>query len=102
MPGTNCDLSGGLANEADVRGLMWNSVGLWREEALLRTAIEALDGWYAALGADRGRIAALVTVGRLMARAALRREETRGSHARADFPSRDDVKFRIHLGDEIH
>ena len=102
VPGTNCDLSGGLANEADVRGLMWNSVGLWREEALLRTAIEALDGWYAALGADRGRIAALVTVGRLMARAALRREETRGSHARADFPSRDDVKFRIHLGDEIH
>ena len=48
---------------------------------------------------DRSRIAALVTVGRLMARAALRREETRGSHARADFPSRDDVKFRIHLGD---
>ena len=40
-------------------------------------------------------------VGRLMARAALRREETRGSHARADFPSRDDVKFRIHLGENI-
>ena len=85
-----------------VRGLMWNSVGLWREEALLRTAIEALDEWYAALGSDRGRVAALVTVGRLMARAALRREETRGSHARADFPSRDDVKFRIHLGDRIY
>jgi L-aspartate oxidase len=87
--------------EKDVRGLMWNSVGLWREEALLRTAIEALDEWYAALANDRSRIAALVTVGRLMARAALRREETRGSHARADFPSRDDVKFRIHLGDRI-
>lgn len=86
-------------NEADVRGLMWNSVGLWREEALLATAFEALDEWYAALGDDRGRVAALVTVGRLMARAALRREETRGSHARSDFPSRDDVKFRIHLGD---
>ena len=84
-----------------MRGLMWNSVGLWREEALLRTAIEALNDWYGALGDDRGRIAALVTVGRLMARAALRREETRGSHARADFPSRDDVKFRIHLGDRI-
>ncbi len=87
--------------EKDVRGLMWNSVGLWREEALLRTAVEALDEWYAALGDDRTRIAALVTVGRLMARAALRREETRGSHARADFPSRDDVKFRIHLGDRL-
>jgi L-aspartate oxidase len=90
-----------LPQEADVRGLMWNSVGLWREEALLRTAIEALDEWYAALGDDRGRVAALVTVGRLMARAALRREESRGCHARADFPSRDDVKFKIHLGDRI-
>jgi L-aspartate oxidase len=87
--------------ENHVRGLMWNSVGLWREAALLRTAVEALDEWYAALGTDRGRVAALVTVGRLMARAALRREESRGGHARADFPARDDIKFRIHLGDGI-
>ncbi|HEX4914770.1 MAG TPA: FAD-binding protein, partial [Vicinamibacterales bacterium] len=94
-------VSGGLPDEAHVRGLMWNSVGLWREEALLRTAVEALDEWYAALGGDRSRVAALVTVGRLMARAALRREETRGAHARADFPQRDDVRFRIHLGDQI-
>jgi L-aspartate oxidase len=94
---------GGQApDEKDVRGLMWNSVGLWREAALLQTAVEALDQWYAAIGSDRGRVAAMVTVGRLMARAALRREETRGSHARADFPSRDDVKFRIHLGDKIY
>jgi L-aspartate oxidase len=90
-----------VPGEEHVRGLMWNSVGLWREEALLRTAVEALDEWYAALGDDRSRIAALVTVGRLMARAALRREESRGCHARADFPARDDVKFRIHLGDRI-
>jgi L-aspartate oxidase len=90
-----------LPEEADVRGLMWNSVGLWREQALLQTAVEALDEWYTALGSDRSRVAALVTVGRLMARAALRREETRGCHARADFPARDDVKFRIHLGDQI-
>jgi L-aspartate oxidase len=110
VPGTNFRLpdeavrlrqgyGGQTPAEEDIRGLMWNSVGLWREEALLRTAVEALDEWYLALGDDRSRLAALVTVGRLMARAALRREETRGCHARADFPSRDDVKFRIHLGD---
>ncbi|MBY0494025.1 MAG: L-aspartate oxidase [Cyanobacteria bacterium] len=104
VPGTRRRLDrhrvpGTRLREADVRGLMWNSVGLWREAALLQTAVEALDDWYAALGNDRSRIAALVTVGRLMARAALRREESRGSHARADFPSRDDVKFKIHLGD---
>jgi len=103
VPGTGFDRSnsvpGTVPDERHVRGLMWNSVGLWREAALLQTAVEALDGWYGALGADRSRVAALVTVGRLMARAALRREESRGSHARADFPSRDDVKFRIHLGE---
>ena len=92
---------GRLPEESHVRGLMWNSVGLWREEALLTTAVEALDEWYDAVGDRRDRLAALVTVGRLMARAALRREETRGCHARADFPKRDDVRFRIHLGDRI-
>ena len=96
VPGTT------LPDEAHVRGLMWNSVGLWREAALLQTAVDAFDDWYGALGEDRGRVAALVTVGRLMARAALRREESRGCHARADFPARDDVKFQIHLGDQIH
>ena len=89
----------GLPREDDARTVMWNSVGLWRTRDELRKAIEAFDGWYAALGANRSRLASIITVGRLMARAALRREETRGSHARADFPSRDDVKFRIHLGD---
>jgi L-aspartate oxidase len=92
----------GTPHEHDARTVMWNAVGLWRDRAGLEQAIAALDGWYAALGADRGRVASIITVGRLMARAALRREETRGSHARADFPSRDDVKFRIHLGDTIH
>jgi L-aspartate oxidase len=92
----------GIPHEDDVRTVMWNAVGLWRDRAGLDQAIAALDGWYAALGSSRDRAAAIITVGRLMARAALRREETRGSHARSDFPSRDDVKFRIHLGDTIH
>ena len=102
VPVRSKSVTGIVPDEAGVRGLMWNSVGLWREGALLQTAVEALDEWYGALGTDRSRIAALVTVGRLMARAALSREESRGCHARADFPSRDDVKFRIHRGDRIH
>ena len=91
-----------LPAEDDVRSLMWNAVGLLRDGAGLQIALERLDGWYAALGSERGRIASLVTVGRLMAHAALRREETRGGHARADFRRRDDVKFRIHFGERIH
>jgi L-aspartate oxidase len=81
---------------------MWNAVGLLRDGAGLQIAVERLDAWHAALGGDRGRLASLVTVGRLIAHAALRREETRGGHARTDFRLRDDVKFRIHFGERIH
>ena len=104
VPG-NADASSfppGIPAPAAVRSLMWQQVGLWREREGLRAAIAALGGWRQALEGRRDPIASLVTVGWLMARAALWREETRGGHARADFPARDDVKFKIHLGDAIH
>ena len=95
-------------SEGDVRALMWRSVGLTREDASLGAAESQLESWYRALepyvekgGMDqaRWRLASIVTVGWLIARAALRREETRGGHARSDFPARDDVNFRIHLAE---
>jgi L-aspartate oxidase len=42
-----------------------------------------------------------LTVARLMARAALRREESRGAHFRADVPERDDVHWRKHVAETI-
>ncbi|MGH9238920.1 MAG: L-aspartate oxidase, partial [Vicinamibacterales bacterium] len=47
------------------------------------------------------RVASLTTVGFLIARAALRREETRGGHFRADFPDRDDIHFQRHFADAL-
>lgn len=41
----------------------------------------------------------LTTVALLVARGALRREESRGGHFRADFPTRDDIHFRVHLAE---
>ena len=50
--------------------------------------------------AEEWRQANLVTVARLVARAALRREESRGGHFRADFPERDDLHWKIHVVDQ--
>ncbi|MFA5908231.1 MAG: L-aspartate oxidase [Vicinamibacterales bacterium] len=98
---------GGLIEDS-VRELMWNSVGLLRDGAALEAANDQLDAWYDAitrrveaggLSPSEWRLASIVTVGRLMARAALRREETRGGHARSDFPARDDVNFKVHIAE---
>jgi L-aspartate oxidase len=93
---------------ADVQDLLWQAAGLMRERAVLERAVARLGGWHAAVvaaqsaaPADRElhRVASLVTVGHLIARAALRREESRGGHFRADFPKRDDIHWRKHIAD---
>jgi L-aspartate oxidase len=85
-----------------VRDLMWRSVGLFRDRDGLERAVAALDGSARRSPPstpDEYRHLNLVTVARLIARAALRREESRGGHFRADFPERDDRRWRIHIVD---
>jgi L-aspartate oxidase len=79
----------------DVRDLMWKEVGLFRSRDGLAAACAALAGPPAA--PDDPILANLIQVARLMAAAALRREESRGSHFRADFPARDDLHWQIHV-----
>jgi L-aspartate oxidase len=78
-----------------VGSIMWTEVGLSREASSLRDAIAQLD-------AARTTHSPLATVGWLIARAALRREESRGGHYRADFPARDDIHWRIHFSEQMH
>jgi L-aspartate oxidase len=92
----------------DVRELMWHHVGLVRTRDELIAATGQLALWQQTTGRalaqrpdDEGlrRVASLVTVGYLIARAALRREESRGGHFRADFPKRDDIHWQKHIAD---
>jgi len=97
--------AGGLTREA-IRDLMWRSAGLFRTRDGLSALVEALDRAAGAASdvdtAEACRHRTLVTVARLIARAALRREESRGGHFRADFPQRDDLHWKVHLVDQHH
>jgi L-aspartate oxidase len=90
-----------LAMDRDaVRDLMWRNAGLFRTREKLLEAVETLDRASASSSsrtAEESRHRNLLTVARLIARAALRREESRGGHFRADFPERDDRRWRVHL-----
>jgi L-aspartate oxidase len=84
---------------ASVRDLMWRSVGLFRTGDRLEEAVARLDR--ASGEPHEPRTRNLVTVARLIARAALRREESRGGHFREDFPKRDDIHWKVHLVDQL-
>ena len=100
-PAPGAAASAGLSEPA-VRDLLWRDVGLFRDGPRLSRALATLEAWAAALGpggrapAD-ARLASIVTVGRLAARAALRREESRGAHYRSDFPERNDIDWTRHV-----
>jgi L-aspartate oxidase len=77
-------VAGTQAEWFDLRGVMYEGVGVERDEAGLLGALDRLERFVEESPSEDVRDAA--TVGSLIARAALRRRETRGSHARTDYP----------------
>jgi L-aspartate oxidase len=79
---------------------MWKQVGILRSGKELKAAVDALAAMKIphTEKADRYEyeLHNLHTLGLLVARSALAREESRGSHYRSDFPYRDDDRFRKH------
>ena len=93
--------------EVSARALMTQAAGLLRDAVTLAPAVARLERWRRILdarGAADGddtdaRLSSIVTVGWLIASAALRREESRGGHFRADFPAKDDLHWKIHVAE---
>ncbi|HEX7087882.1 MAG TPA: L-aspartate oxidase [Vicinamibacterales bacterium] len=91
----------------DVPTAMWQDAGLVRDGQGLTRLVAGLgptaDRAEAAAVAEDSpaawRRASIARVGWLIARAALRRTESRGGHRRADVPDRDDVHWKVHVAD---
>ena len=84
--------------EDQARTLLWGCCGLFRNREGLRNALDVCRGWrqeFDESGASP-RVQSIVTVGELIARAALWREESRGAHYRTDFPNRNDIDWSRH------
>lgn len=91
----------------ELRDVMWQDAGLIRTAAGLRragTAIERLRERYARVRVSGGRafnlewqvaldVGNMLTVAGLLVQAALLRDESRGSHFRADYPAPDDARW---------
>jgi len=106
VPDVSAAPTGRTLDTDGIRDLMWRSAGLFRSRERLQSAVADLERACAtgapehdALQADSWRRFNLLTVARLVARAALRREESRGGHFREDFPARGDVHWKVHLID---
>jgi len=89
-----------------LREVMWKQVGILRDAKELKAALESLKAMQVSPAATTGRwgyeLQNLHTLGTLIARCALAREESRGSHYRSDFPYRDDDKFQSHSHISLH
>ncbi|MBX7167255.1 MAG: L-aspartate oxidase [Pirellulales bacterium] len=86
-----------------LRSIMWRNVGIRRDARSLIEAREAVDHWCGYVlprqfaQSDGWELQNMLTVARIMIRAALAREESRGVHLRLDFPQLDEQQFCRHL-----
>jgi L-aspartate oxidase len=83
-----------------IRDIMWRLVGILRSGKELTSAIEQLKSLEAPKTAEHGRAHCefrnMHALALVIAKSALARHESRGSHYRSDFPYRDDDDFAKH------
>ncbi len=69
-----------------IRRLMWERVGLIRDESGLNEALNEFNERESDRSIGLGEVRNMITVGRLIATAAQMRQESRGVHFRSDYP----------------
>ncbi|PHS02948.1 MAG: L-aspartate oxidase [Blastopirellula sp.] len=83
--------------------LMWRKVGVRRDEAGLKDAVETIDSWcrYVLIQhfdhPEGWELQNMLLVARFIAESALQRTESRGVHLRMDYPNTDDSNWNRHL-----
>ena len=86
-----------------LRSLMWRNVGIVRNQDDLAEADALIEFWQSYVldkvfdQTPGWELQNMLTLGRLMAHAALTRTETRGVHYRSDHPDRDDANWKKHI-----
>jgi len=85
-----------------LRALMWRQVGVERSGGSLAEALATVEGWCRYVlprqfaDPQGWQLQNMLEVARLMIRSAVRRDETRGVHFRADRPETSDA-WRVHI-----
>ena len=89
-----------VPDKRELQELLWRHAGIVRDGVGLAGAAVKLASWQVAAAEPAGRdeyeIQNLIICGRLLVEAALYREESRGSHYRADFPWTSE-KWKRHI-----
>ncbi|NBO63606.1 MAG: L-aspartate oxidase [Acidobacteria bacterium] len=83
---------------SSIRDLLWQHAGLIRTASGLSSALQTIDRLTDSTAEIRN--GGFVTLARLIITAALWREESRGAHYRADFPTKIDPDWQVHSGQQ--
>lgn len=80
-----------IAFSTELRKMMWQKVGLFRQESTLQEAVAQLDKWiedynFYTQNPRIKEVQNMLLTSRLLAEAALQRRESRGCHYRDDYP----------------
>lgn len=86
-----------------LRAVMWRNVGIERDDRHLRETEEIIEFWQSYVldkefeAPEGWDLQNMLILARLIARSALERTESRGTHFRGDHPERDDKHWRRHI-----